>query len=533
MMSLARRPFGVLVFVLVLGSVCAQRSLFTFKASEIVSGWPSSVAIVGDVNRDGHDDLALAGLWNSRQRSSEVQLRSGRDGSVLRRLSSRSALYAGARVAKAGDINRDGYGDLLLGLVNAQTARRQSGRAVVISGRDGKTLFTFDGRMLGSFLGSSVAAGMDVDRDGYPDIALGAPGERKNGKLLGAVYLYSGRSGKLLYRFEGRTIHNPLGAAVELLRDVNRDGYADVLVDARFQAIVYSGKDGKLLYRVDKGFAAARGVGDLDADGATDFVVAQLFAPGLEIRSGKDASLIRRFAPSLRSMSTAIGAGDLDADGIPDIAVGIRQKRSNRFVKPIGPGLVQVYSGKSGKLLWTARGDHDDDLFGDLLAAGGDVNRDGRADLFVAAPTYRPAQRRSYARVLSGKALALTSDGHAISIAAKQVQELHLTAPRRYAGKNYLMLGSLAGIAPGFAFGSVRIALNPDAYLLLTASTPSGFLLQNAFGKLDAKGRAQVRFASRALPRSLAGLRLDHAFVVFDSSGLAYASNPVPLTLRK
>jgi hypothetical protein len=99
-----------------------------------------------------------------------------------------------------------------------------------------------------------------------------------------------------------------------------------------------------------------------------------------------------------------------------------------------------------------------------------------------------------------------------------------------HADSLYVVLGSASGREPGFAVHGQQIPLNVDAYLLHLLAFPGSPPISGSLGTLDARGRAQARFAvpPNVLP---VGLRLDHAFVVVDpaTQRVTFASNPVPL----
>ncbi len=166
----------------------------------------------GDVDGDGLDDL-LIGSWSN----SEVGNSSGQSYLVLGRTSGWSmdtdlgqvdasflgeagGDYAGA-VAGAGDVNGDGYGDLLVGAERNDTVASAAGRAyLVLGGLAGWTMDTdlgqADASLLGEamndYLGCSVAGAGDVDGDGYDDLLIGADGNDENGSKAGQVYLVFG-----------------------------------------------------------------------------------------------------------------------------------------------------------------------------------------------------------------------------------------------------------------------------------------------------------------------------------------------------
>jgi hypothetical protein len=213
-------------------------------------------------------------------------------------------------------------------------------------------------------------------------------------------------------------------------------------------------------------------------------------------------------------------AGDVDADGFDDV------------VMTMGWGHVRVVSGRTGSVLAdyhkTPAG-----IFGLSTDGVGDVDGDGFDDVLIGDYTGGRFFTGS-AHVLSGRALALTTDTHAVDIAGGGAQHLRLDLGQAQAGALFVGLGSFSGTAPGVDLGGgVRLPLNPDAYLLLTAGSP-GALFTPAVGVLDAAGAGMARLT---WPGGLAlapGTRLHHAAVVLapDLSAVRAATNAAPLLLR-
>ena len=166
--------------------------------------------------------------------------------------------WFGAAVDAAGDVNLDGYGDIVLGAYWTEGKRGSQGRVVVFSGHDGSVLHTFDGPEEGALFGLSVAGAGDADDDGAGDILIGAPLSSESGRPTGAVRLYSGRTGELMQVIEGDKKARLFGLSVAGAGDANQDGFDDFVVGApggeldgtgkgQGRVFLYSGKKEKEL----------------------------------------------------------------------------------------------------------------------------------------------------------------------------------------------------------------------------------------------------------------------------------------------
>jgi hypothetical protein len=157
-------------------------------------------APLGDVDGDGVWDVAVAAPEFEPEDSEQVYVVSSRTGAYLDTL--RSPLNPsegfGSSAAPAGDVDGDGVPDLL---VAAWGRIPNTGRVHVLSGATGAALHTLESPAGGGTLpfGYAVAGGMDVDGDGVPDVAVGAPFEDRDADNDGSVYVFSGASGTLLW----------------------------------------------------------------------------------------------------------------------------------------------------------------------------------------------------------------------------------------------------------------------------------------------------------------------------------------------
>jgi hypothetical protein len=232
---------------------------------------------------------------------------------------------------------------------------------------------------------SNVAGAGDVDRDGSTDVLVGDP-KALDGR--GVARLVSGRSGHVLYTFTGSPDWN-LGQALATAGDVDRDGIVDLLIGARGRVLVCSGRDGAvirtLVGRADgDGFGHALApAGDVDRDGSTDTLVG---APGgsyAQVFSGRTGAVLHSFSGTSDFGHSVDGGQDTDGDGVPEILIG----SPSEGVAPLFVnGRVSLFSGASGSLLWTEVGATAWESLGTSVAFLGDLNGDGKADWAAGAP---------------------------------------------------------------------------------------------------------------------------------------------------
>ena len=176
----------------------ASETLHTFSGSEDGATLGISVSS-GDVDNDGFDDLII-GSHSIDTSTGEVIVFSGLTGSILHVFTGENAGDRfGQFVSSAGDVDNDGYADIIIGAPGHPAGPIQVGKVYVFSGQFGNELYTFDGEKGGDKFATSVSGAGDVDNDGYDDLIIGAPDYTSGTTADGRVYLFSGQTGDTLY----------------------------------------------------------------------------------------------------------------------------------------------------------------------------------------------------------------------------------------------------------------------------------------------------------------------------------------------
>ncbi len=325
--------------------------------------------------------------------------------------------WFGYSVASAGDFNGDGYADVLVGAPKSDNAGNEGGRAYLFFGGPGDTLdtaadVTFEGIRTGSWLGGSVSGAGDVNGDGFSDVIIGALDETGTAGV-GRAYLYLGSSRPApLARNSGALAGGPTsisyGATVAGAGDINGDGYADVLVNSSSylhydpaeicRADIYWGGEGNQFdYEVDDRVTGASGekcslkaapAGDVNGDGFSDVIArisrraegGRLFLGGKKFSGIADAVLNVQAGHTCRE---AFGVGDVNGDGADDIAMTDNVSSTSGQVLvhfgKLGAQSAALLESPSGVLSKTSTYT----LFGWVVRAAGDVNGDSLDDLVL------------------------------------------------------------------------------------------------------------------------------------------------------
>ena len=329
---------------------------------------------LGDVNGDGHDDIAVGSpgtdsvsIWFGPL--SEGPTRTGSPDLLVNGADSMGEVLEGA-----GDFDGDGLDDVVFGAPDSDDTHLDGGAVYVLLGSTslgGELTFPADADLVftpeeeDDALGISVVGGTDLNADGYDDLLLGA--QLGNGRTYdeGAVYVvYGGLSAgthsvaSADHIFGGESISDSAGYAAAFAGDVDADGHQDLLVGA--PDMVEQRGGAYLLY------------GPLTG-AFIDLGTVQTVFVGTNYAGGGLA-----------------GLGDVNADGYDDIAIGLQGYMGSSsgaggdlaiYFGPLGPGRRDLADAPL-----VIEGTGSADQFGIIYATASDIDNDGHHDLLVGAP---------------------------------------------------------------------------------------------------------------------------------------------------
>ena len=350
---------------------------------------------LGDVDGDGLGDIVTSSPTRAAGGASagRIYVYSSGTGSLLWTADGQPGDQLGLGIESAGDTNKDGTPDVI-------ASGPGGGYAKVYSGNDGRVLLTLRAEDRSDTFGRHVTGAGDVDRDGYDDVIVGAPGNDAGGDGAGRAYVYSGKDGRVVLTLTGERAQDAFGSAVA--------GYAKgtsmlLLVGApgagpsrRGRTYVYDTLTVKPKFIIDADeTGAALGAmflsvpGDVDGDGVADAYASDFSnsAKGPStgrtvVHSGKDGrrllTLTGETAGEGFGTSPSV-AGDVDGDGHADLIVGAWQYAG----AAISGGRAYLHSGKDGRLLKTYTCRTPGDTFGFDAVTLGDIDADGTDDLLI------------------------------------------------------------------------------------------------------------------------------------------------------
>ncbi len=414
---------------------------WTASSGQDYSAYGHALAGLGDVNGDGFADLAVGAAAFDAPELTE--------GRVFVYCGSATGLSAepcwtaesnlagagfGRAVGAAGDVNGDGFADLLVGAPEADAPiGDRVGRAYLYlgsaAGLAAAPAWTVEGTEAMAGFGHAVAGAGDVDGDGYGDVLIGAPnaGLDVGRPSAGRVFLYlgapAGQAETAAWIHTGPSDFGFLGWAVAGAGDVNADGFADLLLGAPGEDVVYSNDGAARVFLGGPSLpghtpawlasgatwdascgAAVAAAGDVNGDGFADVLVGAPYDDSAGAYWGGRATLYLgapygvepvdawqyTLAENEAHVGMALaGVGDVDGDGLDDVLVGAPGRTGDVWQEGEAALFLGLASGSlTATPVWSARSGHFEAFFGAALGGLGDVDGDGRVDVAVGAEGY-------------------------------------------------------------------------------------------------------------------------------------------------
>ena len=301
--------------------------------------------------------------------------------------------FFGQSVAAAGDVNDDGYDDVIVGAAGYDAGQADEGAAFIFlgspsgiaNGSPANAATQLESNQPNAYLGASVSGAGDVNGDGYDDVIVGADSYDAGQTNEGAAFVFlgsalgvsDGNPSNAGARLESDQVNAMLGGSVAGVGDVNGDSYGDVIVGAVQYDAGQTDEGAAFLF-----LGSASGI----AAGNPTTAAARLESDQLGARLG----------------ASVAGAGDVNGDGYDDVIVGASLFNAGQP----GDGAAFIFlgsgSGISNGIPATAATQLDSNQggaeFGSSVDGAGDVNGDGYADVVVGAHYYDAARVRRVER---------------------------------------------------------------------------------------------------------------------------------------
>lgn len=320
--------------------------LYSATGGGSVDYFGSCLAKISDINSDGVPDFLVGAPGTSIGGvvgSGRVFALSGVDGAQIYSIPGPTASSFGVSLVTFPDLDGDGSDDFAVGAPRYNNGPgRAPGAVLLYSGRTGSLIRTIVGRSLNESFGPSLADGGDPNSDGSHDLVVGAPVLSYAGPISGSVYFFDMSTGVCTDSLSSPGNWPDFGSTVALLGDVDSDGVPDLAVGAPTAlnegiVTIYSGQTHALVREHDGTFGSSFGaaitvVGDFDSDSVQEYLIGAptTSSPLIDageacLYSGADGALLSEFTGNSRGAhvgSSCAELGDVNGDGRIDFAIG-------------------------------------------------------------------------------------------------------------------------------------------------------------------------------------------------------------------
>jgi FG-GAP repeat/FG-GAP-like repeat len=386
-----------------------------------------SLSPAGDVNGDGFSDVMISIFTNEFGVSKDgiVQLFLGTGSGISTQPAWTSEGQGGTNfgesIAAAGDVNGDGFFDIIVGASRYSNGEENEGGAFVYygspNGPSQTPSWVMEGNQANAFFGISVSTAGDVNKDGYTDIIIGSNYYDNGETNEGRIFIYLGSAGGLsktpYFTAEGDQVNAFFGKSVACAGDINHDGYSDVLIGAPGYDRGQNNEGRAFLYL------------------GTNMGMTQ--SPAW---TGESNQADANYGNSVAS------AGDINGDGFSDVVIG-----ANRYDENMSNvGKIYVYMGSTNGFSiypdWTYTGNQIDENLGIAIAAAGDINGDGYGEIIVGAFGYTPQAPTGNVFIFFGSSRGMT-------------QQFSMIDKSKFPGANFGLSVASAGDINGDGYADI------------------------------------------------------------------------------
>jgi hypothetical protein len=407
----------------------------TLQSNQSLSDYGISVKCAGDINGDGFSDILVGADTYQNGQSQEGAVffyygsNTGTYGTPTILESNQISARMGRGIASAGDVNGDGFSDIIVGANLYDNGENNEGAAFVYHGNTAGINTTatssLENNLASSNYGCSVASAGDVNGDGFSDVIIGAQ-FYSNGQINeGAAFVYLGTANginpTIASTIEGNQIFSEIGSSVSTAGDINADGYSDIVIGARYYdngehleggALVYYGSPSGIntssfdLLEVNQpdaffGYSVAS-AGDVNGDGYGDIIAGAYLYDNPEVDEG--AAFIFLGSPTGISLTPSTilqsdqataffgysvsGAGDVNGDGFSDVVVGAYNYNNGQPNEGVAFIFLGSLSGINSTYATILENNQPNAVYGYCVTSVGDVNGDGFSDIAIGSPKY-------------------------------------------------------------------------------------------------------------------------------------------------